>query len=201
MIKIDIEYVKSVALEAGQRAVAMLDGRQAELKADGSYVTNIDRDTENFVRGRLEERYPDFAFLGEEFGRHGSDTAPLWAVDPIDGTTNLVFGIPQWGVSIGLIHEGESAAGVFFMPRTEETVSGPCGVGGAWCNGLPLHATDRTSIHAEDTLGFHECGNQKISIRRFLAGRPAVHGQHCGGHRVHGAWHILQPDWNARGRV
>lgn len=153
MLDIDIEFVKSVAREAGQRALARLTSFRPELKSDHSYVTEIDRETEQFVRAKLEERYPDFAFLGEEFGRHGGEDAPLWAVDPIDGTTNLVFGIPFWCVSIGLIVEGQPVAGALYLPRTEEMFHGVKGQGG-FCNGERLQALDRSELHWEDTLGF-----------------------------------------------
>ncbi len=164
MIDIDIEYVKTVARDAGIAAVARLDGIekiQTEFKADDSYVTDIDRDTEQFIRGRLAQRYPDFSFQGEEFGRFGADGAPLWAVDPIDGTTNMVFGIPHWGVSIGLIAGGHAVAGAFYLPRTDEMFWGVRG-GGSFCNGKRLHAEDRDTLHPEDTIGF-----TSSSIRRF----------------------------------
>ncbi len=153
MAEIDIEFVQEVAREAGRRALARLDSFHAELKADNSYVTEIDRETETFVRDRLETRYPDYAFLGEEFGRHGDADAPLWAVDPIDGTTNLVFGIPLWCVSIGLIVQGEPVGGALYMPRTDEMFYGVKGQG-SYFNGVRLHARDRDRLHAEDTLGF-----------------------------------------------
>ena len=150
---IDINFVKSIAVEAGKRALAMRATMRPELKADNSYVTDIDRETERFVRSRLEERYPHFAFLGEEFGRHGGDDVPLWAVDPIDGTTNLVFGIPCWGVSIGLLEAGIPTAGAFYMPVTDELFWGTRG-GGGYCNDLSLKVIDRDHLHPEDTLGF-----------------------------------------------
>ena len=163
MLEIDIEYVKTIAQEAGAKALTMQQGMQSELKADGSYVTDIDRAIENYVRERLEQRYPDFAFLGEEFGRHGGDDQPLWAVDPIDGTTNMVFGLPQWGVSIGLIHEGKSVAGAFAMPRTQELFWAEAGRG-AWRNGVRLQAKDRDSIHLEDTLGFTSAAIKHLDV-------------------------------------
>jgi myo-inositol-1(or 4)-monophosphatase len=140
-----------------------------ELKADNSYVTDIDRSTETFVRERLAERYPEFAFLGEEFGRHGSADAPLWAVDPIDGTTNMVFGIPCWGVSIGLLVEGEPVAGALSLPNTNELFWGEKGKGG-FCNGVRLHAHDRDAIHVEDTLGFTSTAIKRLDCSG-LAGR------------------------------
>lgn len=153
MIDIDIEYVKEVAVEAGKRALLLRREMETEFKADSSYVTTVDRQTELYVRERLAERYPEFAFLGEEYGWHGSKDAPLWAVDPIDGTTNMVFDVPFWCVSIGLIHEGVSVAGALYMPCTNELFWAVRGQG-AFCNGVPLTAADRQECHLEDTLGF-----------------------------------------------
>lgn len=169
MIEIDIEFVKSVAVEAGRRAAQLTRTMRPELKADSSYVTEVDRSTETYVRERLAERYPEFAFLGEEFGRHGRADAPLWAVDPIDGTTNMVFGIPLWCVSIGLIYQGEAVAGALYLPRTDELFWGTR-QGGAYGNGLPLRATDRESLHAEDTLGFTSSALKTLDTSR-LTGR------------------------------
>lgn len=155
MLEIDIEYLKSVVVEAGDAALKRCDGIAFELKADSSYVTVIDRDTEQFIQRRLALRYPDFAYQGEEFGRHGSEGVPLWAVDPIDGTTNMVFGIPFWCVSAGLIDmdEGVPAAGALYMPATRELYWGERGKG-SYRNGGRLTARERNSFHAEDTLGF-----------------------------------------------
>jgi fructose-1,6-bisphosphatase/inositol monophosphatase family enzyme len=153
LAELDIEYVEQVAREAGKRALGRLGNFHPELKSDNSYVTEIDRDTEMFVRERLAQRYPDYAFLGEEFGRHGSEDAPLWAVDPIDGTTNLVFGIPLWCVSIGLLVRGEPMGGAVYLPCLDEMFTGIKGQG-SYCNGVRLQAKDRDRLHPEDTLGF-----------------------------------------------
>lgn len=155
MLEIDIEFVKSVVIEAGDAALTRCDGIAFELKSDSSYVTEIDRDTEQFIQRRLAEKYPDFAYQGEEFGRHGSEGVPLWAVDPIDGTTNMVFGIPFWCVSVGLIDsaDGAPAAGAIYMPATGELYWAERGKG-SYRNGARLEARERTAFHAEDTLGF-----------------------------------------------
>lgn len=170
MIDIDIEYVKDIAREAGVAAVARLESIgqiQPEFKADDSYVTDIDRDTEQFIRARLAERYPDFAFQGEEFGRVGTEGAPLWAVDPIDGTTNMVFGIPHWGVSIGLIAGGHSVAGAFYLPRTDEMFWGVRG-GGSFCNGKRLQVVDRDALHPEDTIGFTSSAIRRLNLTPLI---------------------------------
>ncbi len=166
---IDIEFIKATAQEAGIRALGMLEGMRPELKADHSYVTDIDRATEIFVRDRLAERTPDYAFLGEEFGQHGDPDAPLWAVDPIDGTTNMVFNLPLWCVSIGLILAGEPVAGAIYLPRTGELFWGVRGEG-AFCNGARLQAKDRDDLHVEDTLGFTSGAIQRLDTS-VLRGR------------------------------
>lgn len=169
MVEVDIEYIKSIAVEAGDAAVQRAVGIAVELKADASYVTEIDRDTERFVRAKLEERYPGFAFQGEEFGRHGADGVPLWAVDPIDGTTNMVFGIPFWCVSIGLIVDGLPVAGALYMPLTSELYWGELGKG-SYRNGVRLTAKNRTSFQAEDTLGFTSGAIKALDVN-ILPGR------------------------------
>ncbi len=169
LTKIDIEYIKAIAKEAGDRAVTMLNDIKVEFKKDDSLVTHIDRQTELFIRGKLEEKYPGYAFQGEEYGRVGADGIPLWAVDPIDGTTNMVFGIPLWGVSIGLIVDGVAVAGVFYMPLTNQMFWGVRGEG-SFCNGVRLQTKDRTEIHPEDTVGFTSGAIKTLEFRE-ISGR------------------------------
>lgn len=169
MVAIDIEFVKLIAREAGETALTRLEHITPEYKADDSFVTDIDRDTEKFVQKRLAERYPDFAFQGEEYGRQGGDGVPLWAVDPIDGTTNMVFGLPGWCVSIGLVSEGEAVAGALYIPRTGEMFWGVRGQG-AYCNGVRLQAKDRDTLHPEDTLGFTSMAIKTLGVSQ-LTGR------------------------------
>ena len=164
---VDIEYIKAVAREAGDKAVTMLTDIEVSYKSDDSLVTHIDKETEQFIRAKLEEKYPDFAFQGEEFGRFGADGVPLWAVDPIDGTTNMVFGIPLWGVSIGLIDGGEPVAGVFYLPVTNQMFWGEKGKG-SFCNGVLLKTKDRTELHPEDTTGFTSGAIKNLDISHIV---------------------------------
>jgi fructose-1,6-bisphosphatase/inositol monophosphatase family enzyme len=147
----DIELVKRLVVEAGKRALARCGAVACERKADQSLVTAVDRDTERFIADELGRAYPDFAFIGEEYGRHGDPDAPLWACDPIDGTTNFVFGLPHWCVSVGLIHQGVPLLGALYVPCLDELFWAVRG-GGTFCNGVRLQASDRDSLQAEDTL-------------------------------------------------
>jgi myo-inositol-1(or 4)-monophosphatase len=147
----DIELLKRLVVEAGKRALARCGAVACERKADQSLVTDVDRDTERFLSTELARAYPEFGFLGEEYGRRGDRDAPLWACDPVDGTTNFVFGLPHWCVSVGLVHEGVPLLGALYLPCLDELFWAMRGQG-AFCNGVRLQAEDRDFLQAEDTI-------------------------------------------------
>ncbi len=178
MAYVDIEFMKEVALEAGEKAAGMTGRLKAEFKEDSSYVTNIDRTIEQYVAGRLAERYPDYSFLGEEFGMRGDESAPMWAVDPIDGTTNMVFGIPFWCVSIGLMVNAVPVAGAVYMPCTDELFWGEAGRG-SFRNGVRLAPPDHAEFNQEDTLGFTSGAIKNLATAR-ITGRLRCIGSIAG---------------------
>lgn len=147
----DIEFVKRLVVESGKTALDRCGTVDCEFKADRSLVTDVDRDTENWLFARLESEYPGFAFVGEEFGWRGEPSQPTWAVDPIDGTTNYVYGLPFWGVSVGLLHNGVPELGAIYFPRFDELFWAVRG-GGAFCNDRPLVAADQDILNIEDTI-------------------------------------------------
>ncbi len=135
-------WTESLVEDAAQMALDMLDdgAMNKRQKADGSTVTDIDQTVERFLRQAIEGHFPGHAILGEEYGHaavSGDPNAPLWALDPIDGTTNLANGLPQWGVSVGLVSSGEPIIGVVAFPILGETYSAAKGLG-ATVNGEPL---------------------------------------------------------------
>lgn len=147
----NIEFIKRLVVTAGQRALERCGTVDCDFKADESLVTVVDRETEQFLEAELAREHPGYAFLGEEYGWRGPKDAPLWACDPIDGTTNYVFGLPYWCVSVGLVHEGVPVLGAVYLPALEELFWGVRGQG-AFCNGVRLRLQDRESLHAEDTI-------------------------------------------------
>ncbi|CEK14426.1 inositol monophosphatase family protein [Chthonomonas calidirosea] len=169
MVDIDSDFLCALAREAGSHALDMAENLHAELKPDQTFVTRVDREIERFLYEQLKNRYPHFAFLGEETGWHGSADGPLWAVDPIDGTTNMVYNIPIWGVSIALLLDGEPVAGVFYIPRLDELFYAQLGQG-SYCNGIRLHSPDRTVLHLEDTIGFTSAAAKNLRTK-------ALHGR------------------------
>ena len=120
---------KSLVREAG--AIAMQHyrpGRRlvAESKGLQDIVTVADRAVEDFVVARIAEGFPGDVVLGEEhgFSRAYDGAAPLWVIDPIDGTANFARGLPLWCVSLGLLVGGEPVAGAIFNPATGELHAG-----------------------------------------------------------------------------
>jgi myo-inositol-1(or 4)-monophosphatase len=165
-----LQWTTELAAEAGERARMMLaEERTISHKADGTIVTNIDRAIERFLRERIGARFPDHAILGEEYGFEGDTTAPLWALDPVDGTTNLAHGLPQWGVSIGLVEAGVPVVGAVCFPLLAETYAGARGLG-ATRNGAPLPPLAReAALQGEDIYGICSYSVQRMIFAPIVA--------------------------------
>jgi myo-inositol-1(or 4)-monophosphatase len=94
---------------------------QVSLKGPANFVTAADRRAEDILRTELLKARPGYGFLGEEGGTHeGTDKTHTWIVDPLDGTTNFLHGIPHFAISIALAREGTPIAGVIYNPANDE---------------------------------------------------------------------------------
>jgi myo-inositol-1(or 4)-monophosphatase len=128
-----IDAAVAIAREAG--AVLMerfgrLSGAEVERKGPRDLVTVADRDAEALIHRALTEAFPDHGILGEEGARRdAAEGAPTWIVDPLDGTTNFVHGIPVFAVSIGLVEGGRPLLGVVHAPALGQTFWGGPGQG------------------------------------------------------------------------
>src|SRR5699024_11043823 len=116
-------------IEAAQSAGAGLVRRFGQLSeltvrtknGPADMVSIADEEAERNTRSILAVARPGYGFLGEEGGTvEGSDAAHVWIVDPLDGTTNFLFGTPLWGVNVALARDGEVVAGVTFLPMLDE---------------------------------------------------------------------------------
>ncbi|WP_119726344.1 inositol monophosphatase family protein [Thermomonospora amylolytica] len=109
-----------VALEAVAIASDLMRTRVPGLltaKGDRDMASEVDYAIERAVRDHLRDKTPDIAFLGEEEGITGNNTAELlWTLDPVDGTANYVRGLPMCGISLGLIHKDRPIVGVIDLP-------------------------------------------------------------------------------------
>jgi myo-inositol-1(or 4)-monophosphatase len=147
----DLEFVKSLAREAA--TIALQRSRQVtpHEKANLSYVTDLDHDLERLIRERLGNAYPNDTLTGEEYASTRKSGSRWWSIDPIDGTGNMVHGLPLWAVSIGLVDGDEPVLGVIVVPPLGELYWAVKG-GGAWRDGERLQARDADTFHNQDNV-------------------------------------------------
>ncbi len=132
---------------AAGRTVRPWAGRAREVgtkEAPADLVTEVDRDTEALIARLVRERFPEHGLLGEEGGGTAGGEF-VWHVDPIDGTTNFVHGLPGFCVSLGLCRRGEPVAGAVYDPMADVLYSASLG-GGASANGVPLRVSSEPNL-------------------------------------------------------
>jgi myo-inositol-1(or 4)-monophosphatase len=147
----ELEFVKALAVEAAAIAKERCRNVRPQEKANLSYVTDLDNDLEKMIRQRLGARFPDDSLTGEEYEVAGGHGPRRWSIDPIDGTGNLVHGLPLWAISIGLIIAGEPSLGVIAIPPLGELFWAVKGAG-AWLDGQQLIARDAIEFHNQDNV-------------------------------------------------
>lgn len=172
-----LDFMMSLARTAGeiclQEAEAMDEGR-VEYKGIRDLVTPVDRKVEDFLRTEIGKRFPDHAIVGEERGNSLSGSDSCWVIDPIDGTTSYVHGLPGYSVSIALQRGGRTVAGVVYAPVlnqmfTAEQAKGAC------LNGSGISVSRRhTLIQAVLATGFAcirdgRADNDFSLLKRILA--------------------------------
>ena len=123
-----------------------LEPGQVSEKARNDLVTVADLASEKAIIEAVAQRFPSHRVLSEEAGWSGrSSSGPTWIVDPLDGTTNFVHGIPQFAVSIGVAVDDRVDFGVIFDPCRDDLFSAARGFGARW-NGSPCHISDRQGL-------------------------------------------------------
>ena len=182
-----IELTQNAATQAAELLRQDVD---IQRKADGTVVTNIDKMIEQFLRDAISSRFPDHAILGEEYGfAPRADNAPLWAIDPIDGTVNLANGLPHWGVSVALIADSDPVVGVVSCPLLRETFAAAKGAG-VTLNGKPLPLLSPGGETTwDDVYAICSVSVRDVDFAR-LAARLRIHGSAA-----------LELCWVAAGRV
>lgn len=123
-----------------------VENLQVSAKSAGDFVSRADIAAEKIVREILLEARPNYGWVAEESDAvEGKDPTRRWIVDPLDGTTNFLHGLPHWAVSIALEHKGEIVAGVVYDPAKDELFFAEKGQG-AWMNNERLRVSDRTKM-------------------------------------------------------
>src|SRR6056297_2695088 len=111
-----------------------VENLQAGSKGPGDFVSRADTAAEAILKEELLGARPNYGWLAEESAEiEGKDPTRRWIVDPLDGTTNSLHGMPHWAVSVALEHKGQIVAAVVFDPAKDELFSAEKG-GGSWMN-------------------------------------------------------------------
>jgi myo-inositol-1(or 4)-monophosphatase len=162
-----------------KRDFGEVENLQVSVKGPGNFVTAADRRAEETLRIELAKARPNYGFLGEEGGhREGSDKTHIWFVDPLDGTSNFLHGLPQFAISIGLEREGTMVAGLVYNPITDELFTAERGKG-AFLNDKRLRVAGRKRLaDAVVACGLPHYGRGDLELgQRELA---AVQGKVAG---------------------
>ena len=131
------------------RASFDVDKLTVRRKQQNDFVSEVDDAAEEAIISTLRDAYPDHGFLGEESGYKDRDAEFLWVIDPLDGTTNFLHGVPQYCVSIGLLQKGVPQQAVVFDPNRNELFTATRGAG-AYLNDRRIRVSRLDKI--EDAL-------------------------------------------------
>jgi myo-inositol-1(or 4)-monophosphatase len=179
------------------RASFDVDKLTVHRKQQNDFVTEVDRAAEDAIIAVLREAYPDHGFLAEESGYRDKEAEYLWIIDPLDGTTNFLHGVPQYCVSIGLMHKGSLAQAVVYDPNRNELFTATKGVG-AYLNDRRIRVSKTDKI--EDSLvGTGFPFREQVNLDDYLRMLKNVM-KTCSGVRRPGAA-ALDLAWVACGRM
>ncbi|SHL53655.1 myo-inositol-1(or 4)-monophosphatase [Roseovarius marisflavi] len=145
----NLNVMLKAARKAG-RALAKdfreVENLQVSMKGAGDFVSRADIAAEKIIKTELMGARPTYGWLAEEGGgEDGTDPTRRWIVDPLDGTTNFLHGLPHWAVSIALEHKGEIVAGVIYDAAKDEAFYAEKGAG-AWLNESRLRVSGRSKM-------------------------------------------------------
>lgn len=143
----------NVMMKAARKAARSLlkdfrevENLQVSRKGAGDFVSKADIAAEAIIKQELTEARPTYGWLAEEGGEEpGQDPTRRWIVDPLDGTTNFLHGLPHWAISIALEHKGQIVAGVIYDPVKDEMFFAEKGAG-AWMNDTRLRVSGRGAM-------------------------------------------------------
>jgi myo-inositol-1(or 4)-monophosphatase len=168
-----------------KRDFGEVENLQVSRKGPGDFVSAADRKAEKILRESLEKSRPGYGFVMEEGGViQGTDTSHRWHIDPLDGTTNFLHGLPQFAISVGLERDGQIVAGVIYDPAKDELFIAERGKG-AYLNNRRIRVAARGDLaDAVVACGLPHIGKGDHGL--FLRETAAVMG-YVGGMRRWGA--------------
>jgi myo-inositol-1(or 4)-monophosphatase len=175
-----------------KRDFGEVENLQVSKKGPADFVSAADLRAEEIIRAELERARPGYGFLMEESGAtEGSDPQHRWIVDPLDGTTNFLHGIPLFAISIALERQGKLAAAVVYNPISDELYTAERG-SGAFLNDRRLRVAARAHLaDAVVATGVPHAGRggHEQFMKELAAVMPAVAGvRRCGAASLDLAW-------------
>lgn len=205
MVQAAIKAGKSLSRDFGE-----VQNLQVSLKGPGDFVSQADRKAEKIIHDELMKSRPTYGFLGEESEEiKGTDGAHRWIVDPLDGTTNFLHGIPVFGVSIALERNNEIVAGVIYNPAMDELYTAERG-GGAFLNDRRLRVASRRVLsdavigcgvphlgrgnHGKFLVELRHVMGEVAGVRRF--GSAALDLAYVAAGRLDGYWENDLSAWD-----
>jgi myo-inositol-1(or 4)-monophosphatase len=205
MVQAAMKAGRSLARDFGE-----VQNLQVSMKGPGDYVSQADRKAEDILYTELSKARPGYSFLMEERGAvAGDDDQHRWIVDPLDGTTNFLHGIPIFSISIALERQGQIVAGVIYNPAMDELYTTERG-GGAFMNDRRLRVAGRSKL--VDTvigcgiphLGRGQHGNFLVELRNVMAevsgvrrlGSAALDLAYVAAGRMDGFWETGLSAWD-----
>jgi len=197
-----ITVMLAAARKAGRslaRDFGEVEQLQVSLKGPANFVSAADTRAEEILYTELTRARPGYGFLMEERGEvEGADRTHRWIVDPLDGTTNFLHGIPHFAISIALEREGDLVAGLIFNPANQETFTAERGKGAYLNDRRRLRVAARTELSASViATGIPHSGRPEHDL--FLEELRAVMAASAGVRRMGAA--SLDLAWTAAGRL
>jgi myo-inositol-1(or 4)-monophosphatase len=205
MVQAATKAGRSLARDFGE-----VQNLQVSLKGPGDYVSQADRKAEEIVHNELAKARPGYSFLMEESGVvTGSDDQHRWIIDPLDGTTNFLHGIPIFAVSIALERQGVLVAGLIYNPAMDELYTAERG-GGAFLNDRRLRVAARRNLNdcvigtGVPHLGRGDHGRYLVELRNVMGevsgirrmGAAALDLAYVAAGRLDGFWEDNLHPWD-----
>jgi myo-inositol-1(or 4)-monophosphatase len=194
---------------AGKNAQQKHKDIAVEFKGEIDLVTNIDLETETFLKQEILQRFPHHSIISEESKDIESNSPYCWIIDPIDGTTNFAHQLPLWSVSIAFYEHQKPVAGWVYAPEMDQLFFGLTSCG-AWLNYSPIHVSTtedlsrsllatgfpydiRTTTYTNLDLYEHFC-KQAQAVRRFGSASLDICFVGCGF--LQGYWEQMLQLWD-----
>ena len=205
MVQAATKAGRSLARDFGE-----VQNLQVSMKGPADYVSQADRKAEKIIYDELSKARPGYSFLMEESGAvEGSDDQHRWIIDPLDGTTNFLHGIPVFAISIALERQGVLVAGLIYNPAMDELYTAERG-GGAFLNDRRLRVAARRNLHdcvigtGVPHLGRGDHGRYLVELRNVMGevagirrmGAAALDLAYVAAGRLDGFWEDVLNPWD-----